>query len=914
MVFQKVETFSFFEICGALSKIENMNNVKARKQVLTILWEKLGHFKQRGGRQNLYPLMRILLPHLDIRATYGMKEKKLAELYIKTLSLPKESRDANMLLKYKNPKYAAPCTGDFPSCLEHVMIPRSPRNTSNTVEDVNKLLQELQKCENFAQRMRICRRLVNDWTAQEQKWLVRMMLKDMKIGFRQESMLKEFHPAAPDVLHKSSSLEKVCKIAMKPWTGQSGVQITLFEAIKPMLASRRPDHQKLWKEVQDVKFGVEVKFDGERVQLHYERGNKFIMFSRKGLDLNQLYGYGRAFNDIINQHMQCESCILDGEMMAWDTVEKCYVPFGGNRAAAASDIQGSGNTHLCYLVFDCLMKDNFTVMDRNLLERRQVAASCFTEKKTHFEMVDLRTGFTKIDDILNYLDSVLGQRHEGIMIKKIDAKYIANKRDFRWMKLKPEYLDDFSQHLDVLILGGYFGEGSRRVGDLSTFLCGVADPDPNGGHPKEFFTFCKVGTGYSIDELQKLRNRLKPHLKPYDPHNPPPHLKGWSPPPDDVPDAWIAPENSVILEVKAGEICDCVPTKFLAKKTARFPRCSEIRYNKAWHECLTLDEMYRLAQDFQKSRKRKAIDILLEESPKKKRKVRAKKGGVQETFLPVNVADIKPTSKLFENKEFCVFNIYGEGAKRDIEIMLATHSARIVMNVTSQTDYVIADKMSFRVRNNVRFGNIMKSSWVRDCVKYGKMLEPTPQHMLHRTEETAALHAINFDRYGDSYINIDEPDQAWQAVDSMSIPEEFREVDSLQFLTPQERSELKLISGKAFSRVVAYIDRFDPISSEQRCGDSIGDLKLELVEADLLMYGAKIATKLDTGVTHIIVNFRGKPRPRMKQIDDKILELFPSRSNRRRPHLVTADWVGDCLKDLDHAPLEEKKYLPPPAS
>ena len=47
--------------------------------------------------------------------------------------------------------------------------------------------------------------------------------------------------------------------------------------------------------------------------------------------------------------------------------------------------------------------------------------------------------------------------------------------------------------LDVLVVGGYFGVGSR-AGMMSHFMCAVAIPPEEGTEPKLFYSFCKVCT------------------------------------------------------------------------------------------------------------------------------------------------------------------------------------------------------------------------------------------------------------------------------------------------------------------------------------------------------------------------------------------------------------------------------------
>ena len=49
-------------------------------------------------------------------------------------------------------------------------------------------------------------------------------------------------------------------------------------------------------------------------------------------------------------------------------------------------------------------------------------------------------------------------------------------RDRCWVKLKPDYVQGMGDTLDLLILAGYFGNGRRRGGKISSFLVGVKAP------------------------------------------------------------------------------------------------------------------------------------------------------------------------------------------------------------------------------------------------------------------------------------------------------------------------------------------------------------------------------------------------------------------------------------------------------
>lgn len=52
-------------------------------------------------------------------------------------------------------------------------------------------------------------RIVLDTTIDEQKWIVRIVLKDLKIGLGYEVMLKNYHPDALELFNATSDLKSV---------------------------------------------------------------------------------------------------------------------------------------------------------------------------------------------------------------------------------------------------------------------------------------------------------------------------------------------------------------------------------------------------------------------------------------------------------------------------------------------------------------------------------------------------------------------------------------------------------------------------------------------------------------------------------------------------------------------------------
>ncbi len=78
---------------------------------------------------------------------------------------------------------------------------------------------------------------------------------------------------------------------------------------------------------------VETKFDGERIQCHFQ--DQVIMyFSRNSNDVTQIYGpkLTSHMKEAIDQNVQ--ACVLDGEIIVWDNELGKAAPFGQNKAVA----------------------------------------------------------------------------------------------------------------------------------------------------------------------------------------------------------------------------------------------------------------------------------------------------------------------------------------------------------------------------------------------------------------------------------------------------------------------------------------------------------------------------------------------------------------------------------------------------
>ncbi len=166
---------------------------------------------------------------------------------------------------------------------------------------------------------------------------------------------------------------------------------------------------------------------------------------------------------------------------------------------------------------------------------------------------------------MSEFNEALSKNEEGIIIKKKDSIYKPDERCNDWVKMKCDYIDTLNDSLDLLILGGYYGEGKRRIQSgtsnnfndhISSFLIGVVKSiDLINPKNSVILPISKVGTGYSVEELEMLRQKLKNSWKKYDPRMPARLFGNWIPAISERPDVYIEdPSTSIIFEVKAAEL------------------------------------------------------------------------------------------------------------------------------------------------------------------------------------------------------------------------------------------------------------------------------------------------------------------------------------------------------------------------
>ena len=755
----------FIYICKLFAKLGTLKP----KDKVKCVQKFIEHFFKDAQKEkvSLYQFYRLLFPKLDrIRSTYGIAENAISKLYSNILQLPKT--EDLMLKHWKNPNFIpspAP-VGDYVELIKYIITKRVTSESTIKINILNEYLTSLCKTRDKDQRYSIMSKIIKDCTAEEQKWIISIILKDLKIGLSQESFFKYFDPRAVDIYNSTSSLISVCEYLSDPKSDKySQTFYQLFSPIKPMLVARMT-LDNIMKTFQGVKVLVETKFDGERIQCHLHE-NEVQFFTRKSVDYTHIYG--PKFSHLIKTSINAKSAILDGEIVVYDKVNKKYAPFGENKTIAKEEVET--DKCLVYQIFDIiyLTSPNGQVYSLNnviLSDRKKILSKIVTPVPNKIEVV-LGTEVNSIDEIMAQFNLALQRAEEGIVIKKLDSIYKPDKRCPDWVKMKCDYIDTIVDTLDLIIIGGYYGEGKRininnvfsqsiqnslnnnldldynqdyYSDSVTTFLMGIAKKiDEENPSQSIILPIVKVGSGYNISTLNIIRNKLRPYWKKYDSKNPPTLFGNWKPAQSEKPDVYIEdPSKSIILEVKAAEI---VPSEtFPSKITLRFPRVERARIDdKNWNDVLQYNELIKLYdislnnvkknnEEFKKDEnnvqhkhiirkgKKKNImnslesdfdsDISSEDFRKKN-----KTDEIYSKFLPsfrdTDTSYVNKISNLFSGFQFLILLLddnvnINSTMKQNLEYLIVEHGGEKVQNYLSSVTHIISNKFDLRAQNIIK--------------------------------------------------------------------------------------------------------------------------------------------------------------------------------------------------------------------
>lgn len=447
--------------------------------------------------------------------------------------------------------------------------------------------------------------LLKDLDGLSAKYLVRIPINNLRLGFSEMTVLdglswsaagdKSLRPALEKAFNVCADIGLIAKtFKNKEVKGIAKIQAEVGVPIRPAKSERLPSAEKIVEKL--VRFAVEGKWDGLRVQIHLDK-SKEQMPNAKKISLfgeekstNFVRIFSRNLDNMTDmfpdvaaaaQKLKVDQVILDGEAVGVN-------PKTGKLLAFQETVQrkrkhGVGakakELPLKVFVYDLLFLNGKSLIDQPFQERRKKLETVLprTLRGAGLELAEQEI-VTEAKRLRELREKYIRLGLEGVMCKKLDTPYQAGARNFNWVKFKKVTQGELADTVDAAVMGYYFGRGKRTGFGVGAFLVGVADEKGRIG------SIAKIGTGLSDEQWKELKVRcakFEARSKP----------DAYSVNKNLYPDVWVEPR--IVVEIMADEITKSPIHAF--GLALRFPRLVRFRDDKKVDDATTRQELEKMA-------------------------------------------------------------------------------------------------------------------------------------------------------------------------------------------------------------------------------------------------------------------------------------------------------------------------------
>jgi len=433
--------------------------------------------------------------------------------------------------------------------------------------------------------------LLNDSTPKESRYILKIITGKLRLGIADYTVLdalaiaftgdKENRTILERAYNVTSDLGHVAKtIATQGLDAVKAIKIEVFKPIRPMLAERVSTAEEALQRMGG-KCAAEYKLDGERLQIHKLK-DQVMLFSRR---LENITNHYPDAIEAIREFADVREAIMEAEAVAihQDTGE--YLPFQElmHRRRKYGIEEAMKEYPISLNFFDILYMNKKDCTQLPYTKRRKMLEEVVKGDSNVRVVPMIITDDTKA--IEEFMEQSISDGCEGVMIKDLESNYRAGAREFAWIKLKREYRSEIADTLDLVIVGAFYGRG-RRVGKYGAYLLAAYDKDED-----IFRSICKVGTGFTDEDLANFYSMLKQYIIPHR------HARVDSKLQADV---WFEPK--IVIEIIASEItlsplhtCGMDAIREESGLALRFPKFTgKVRDEKSPEDATTVQEVINL--------------------------------------------------------------------------------------------------------------------------------------------------------------------------------------------------------------------------------------------------------------------------------------------------------------------------------
>lgn len=816
---------TFDSVCQHMSKLVGKKPAQQK--------DAIHEWFSKTPRQVLYTILKFLLPANDTRV-YKIKHLTLAKFLAKTFNLSKA--DAYTLVNWNKPNQYQ-ISNNFGLLAYNVCKKKmSIEKNDITVQQIDTWLTLLTEDTNFIST------ILPQLNAVQLLWFCNIVLKQVKIGTI--LVLRAYHPDAPAYWNTNRNLDELCTTLVDYKKRYDVNKITWGNNFSPMLCeSMTYDKFEMGKDNKTVH--VETKWDGERLLLHYRKndsdGDEYICYTRNGKNYTNYYKSLQPYFKTALAYF--DNCIVDGEIVLVDKET-------GKIAPKANMFNGTNkfDYDMRYIIFDIVFVNGESIAMLPLTKRMNYLAKIV--RNYFVTLSDIKMCSSR-QDVLTIFTRAMETREEGIVIKYDMPYEVGSRKKTLWIKMKQDYEDAIADDLDLVIIGGYYAEGSSTEKQITSFLVGYLDKKSG-----QFKSITSVGNGFTNDMYNILYKKLGEPIKYTNMTAKMLNLVLGQ----HTPDVLYNPMKSIIVQIRAANVIESDSTG--SKMNLRFPRCICIRHDKKPTETTrpTLSSL-----------KEKKIHLKDEiEKP-------IWEDCAWWTKPLVDKTELVELDQLFKGMSFFI-SVDKPERKQELEKLILEHGGQVfqtgygctIVSEKNLPTYTQKDK-TVKLGNKkveLKEHNIVKPKWVEECIEHGEIRAFNDENCTHSRENLFLQGSTFYFDKGTPSINnpyglsgtellirshganiVMNPTKANNIV--TRNPDQFKGIVA-KFHTP-EWVDAQLIQYQYNAELPKTTTKPQPNYSKY-CVFVDSDLDMKIWRPKLLDLGCKVATTFDAPITHVLIS------------------------------------------------------------
>lgn len=310
---------SFREFRRLVANISETSSYLSKTEIVRIFFNKGSEKTKFQG--DLHVWVRLLLPGV-VKRIYNLQSKQLVKIFSRIFN----AKESDMLTDLEQGDVAETVAKFF----EESDNVEPSKKANLTLHQVDAFLDSLTELTKEDDQFQALHSIAKKCTVNDLKMVVRLIKGDLRMQAGAKHILEALHKDAHEAFNSSRQIEKVISRIIElresgTPNGPLDVGAALMSPVQPMLAMACKSVDMAFDKCPNGMFS-EIKYDGERVQLHKD-GAEFKYFSRS---LKPVLPHKVAhFKEHIPKAFpNASELILDAEVLMVDNNTGDPLPFG----------------------------------------------------------------------------------------------------------------------------------------------------------------------------------------------------------------------------------------------------------------------------------------------------------------------------------------------------------------------------------------------------------------------------------------------------------------------------------------------------------------------------------------------------------------------------------------------------------